>query len=268
MTTPSSASSRRIRHGLAFLALVVAMPAMASTPADIAHGATLYQGLCVTCHGFAGAGGDAPSLNRAQLVHAPDDDALRAILANGMPERGMPRVRRFTDPEVRQLVAYVRSLGLKPQPTLPGSPANGAQVYARLGCATCHIVQGQGGSLGPDLTSIGRMRGPDHLRLAIVDPPSALPRGTLSIPGRGYSEYLPVHVVTHDGRQVQGMRINEDAFTIQLRDLTNQVHSFRKTAVARIEKQLGTSLMPPLAAGLSRRDLDDLVAYVASLQGP
>jgi hypothetical protein len=94
-----------------------------------------------------------------------------------------------------------------------------------------------------------------------------LPRGTLPVPARGYSEYLPVLVVTREGQEVLGMRINEDAFTIQLRDLANQVHSFRKTAVARVEKQPGTSLMPDVSKQLSPGDLDDLVGYLTTLRG-
>src|SRR5262245_51429413 len=83
----------------------------ADSTTDIEQGGKLFQGMCVTCHGFAGAGGDAPSLNRPKLDRAPDDVALRAILTDGIPERGMPRVRRFTDNEIRLLTAYVRSLG-------------------------------------------------------------------------------------------------------------------------------------------------------------
>jgi cytochrome c oxidase cbb3-type subunit III len=240
----------------------------AQAAADLEQGKKLFQGMCVTCHGFEGAGGDAPSLNRPKLDRAPDDDALRAVIADGLPDRGMPRVRRLTNNELRQLVSYVRSLGRMPSSLPPSAnPRKGADIYKDLGCASCHIVNGQGGSLGPELTSIGRLRGVEYLRQGIVDPGAALPRGTLPIPARGFSEFLPVIVVTREGREVRGMRINEDNFTIQLRDGANKFSSFRKSELELIEKQPSKSLMPGFGNRLSGSDLNDLIAYLSSLRG-
>lgn len=253
-----------------FLA-VAAMPqrlSAAQAAADVEQGKKLFQGMCVTCHGFEGAGGDAPSLNRPKLDRAPDDDALRAVIADGLPDRGMPRVRRLTNNELRQLVSYVRSLGRMPSSLpLSANPRKGGEIYKELGCASCHIINGQGSSLGPELTSIGRLRGVEYLRQGIVDPGAVLPRGTLPIPARGFSEFLPVIVVTREGREVRGMRINEDNFTIQLRDAGNKFFSFRKTELELIEKQPSKSLMPSFANRLSGSDLNDLLAYLSSLRG-
>jgi cytochrome c oxidase cbb3-type subunit III len=256
--------------GALFLAAAVVPQRLsaAQAAADVEQGKKLFQGMCVTCHGFEGAGGDAPSLNRPKLDRAPDDDALRAVIADGLPDRGMPRVRRLTNNELRQLVSYVRSLGRMPSSLPPSANARkGGEIYKELGCASCHIVNGQGSSLGPELTSIGRMRGVEYLRQGIVDPGAALPRGTLPIPARGFSEFLPVIVVTREGREVRGMRINEDNFTIQLRDGANKFFSFRKSELELVEKQSGKSLMPSFGNRLSGSDLNDLIAYLSSLRG-
>src|SRR5437667_242123 len=85
-------------------------------------------------------------------------------------------------------------------------------------CVECHGAGGAGGDLGPDLTDIGFLRGAAYLREAVVDPGSSLPKGTLSVLSRGYAEYLPVRIVTRQGSEVGGIRVNEDAFTIQVRD--------------------------------------------------
>ena len=74
-------------------------------------------------------------------------------------------------------------------------------------------------------------------------------------------------VVTREGREVRGMRINEDNFTIQLRDGANKFFSFRKTELELIEKQAGKSLMPSFGNRLSGSDLNDLIAYLSSLRG-
>ncbi|HEX5110540.1 MAG TPA: c-type cytochrome [Vicinamibacterales bacterium] len=247
--------------------LAGATPARAGQDSDLDRGKSLFDNLCGNCHGASGAGNMAPPLNRPILRSAPDDQALRRIITEGIPERGMPRPRRTTENELRALVTYVRSLGHVERPPPSGNAERGAAHYQRLGCSSCHIVSGQGGGIGPELTIIGRLRGPEYLRQAVVEPGAALPIGTLMVPARGYSEFLPVQVVTRDGRTVRGVRLNEDVFTLQLRDAAGAFHSFRKSEVKSISKETGASLMPGYRSRLSAAELDDLVAYLASLGG-
>jgi cytochrome c oxidase cbb3-type subunit III len=239
----------------------------AQNNADIDGGRRLFQGMCVECHGAGGTGGDAPSLNRPRLNHAPDDTALANVIANGVPNTAMPRVRRFTQNELQQLVAYVRSLGKMAADRVPGDAKRGAAIYRTLACSSCHIVAGEGGNLGPDLSDIGFMRGAAYLREAVVDPGLSLPKGTLSVLSRGYAEYLPVRIVTRQGREVRGVRVNEDAFTIQVRDAAGRFYSLRKSDLEVVEKQAGKSIMPSFASRLTAPELTDLVAYLVSLRG-
>lgn len=251
------------------IALAVgAVPARvgAQNDADIDGGRRLFQGMCVECHGVGGAGGDAPSLNRPRLNHAPDDTALASVIANGIPNTAMPRIRRFTESELKQLVAYVRSVGKIAQDRIPGDAKRGAAIYKNLACSSCHIVAGEGGTLGPDLSDIGFLRGAAYLREAVVAPDSSLPKGTLSVLSRGYAEYLPVRVVTRQGREVRGIRVNEDAFTIQVRDAAGTFYSLRKSDLELLDKQAGKSIMPSFASRLTAPELTDLVAYLVSLR--
>jgi len=260
--------ARTFGASLVLVAVLLApIAARAQSAADIQGGKTLFSGMCVTCHGFDGTGGMGPPLNRPKLLLAPDEAALRNIISEGIPDRGMPRVRRVTDNEMRQLVAYVRSLGKTNRSPVTGNAQKGRDHYARLGCAGCHIINGQGGSLGPQLSDIGRLRGADYLRQAIVDPGAMLPRGTLPVPARGYVEFLPVRVVMKDGSEVRGVRLNEDVFTIQLREQSGAIRSIRKTNAEVIRKDAGTSLMPSFKDRLQGAELEDLVAYLASLGG-
>jgi cytochrome c oxidase cbb3-type subunit 3 len=234
---------------------------------DLEKGRQLFLGMCSRCHGAEGGGGEGPNLNRPVLSRAPDDQALAEVIRNGIPDRGMPRVRRFTDPELHAMVLYVRSLGRTAAVAITGSPEKGKAVYQRSGCSSCHIIDGEGGNLGPELSGVGAHRAPDYLRQAIVDPAAALPRGVMPIPGRGFNEFLPVRVVTRDGREVRGIRVNEDSFTIQVRDSSNQLYSFRKADLQTLDKEMGKSPMPDYKAGISGADLDDLVAYLSSRGG-
>ena len=255
---------------LTLAVLLAAAPARGQerySPDDVKAGGVMFAGLCVTCHGFNGTGGMGPPLTRPKLLNAPDDAALRAVISDGIPERGMPRVRRTTPDELRQLVAYVRSLGAVTSAPIKGNPAKGAQIYGSSGCANCHMIRGQGGVLGPVLTDVGYLRGAAYLREAVLNPGAVLPSGTLPIPARGYREYLPVRVIKADGSAVRGIRLNEDTFTLQVRDQAGRLHSFRKSETKAIQKEDGISLMPGYGDRVKGDDLDDLVAYLASLGG-
>jgi len=250
------------------LVLALTLQGAAAAPAaDVREGKKLFEGMCARCHGIDGTGDEGPALNRAALAHAATEDALREVIRDGIPDRGMPRVRRLTDGELSQLVAYVTSLGRSAPATSRGDVERGRAVYGRLGCASCHIVDGQGGSFGPELTQIGVQRGAGYLKQSVIGPAEALPRGLSLVPGRGFSEYLPVQIVTASGQTIRGVRINEDPFTIQLRDTSNQFHSFRKSELKSVEKEFGKSLMPGFRGRVTDVELDDLVAYLATLRG-
>jgi cytochrome c oxidase cbb3-type subunit 3 len=233
----------------------------------LAKGKQLFAGMCSRCHGLTGGGGEGPNLNRPVLEHAPDDMALLVVIRDGIPNTGMPRVRRMPDSELNGLVLYVRSLGKMQGAAPTGDPQKGRAVYTKLGCSACHTIAGDGGNFGPELTSVGTFRAPDYLRQAIVDPAATLPRGVMLIPGRGFNEYLPVRVVTHDGQEVRGVRVNEDSFTIQVKDQSSQLHSFRKADLQTLDKQIGTSLMPNYTGKASPSELGDLVAYLWAQRG-
>lgn len=237
-----------------------------SQVANVDAGKALFTGLCARCHGMEGTGDEGPALNRATLTRAGTDDTLREIIRDGIPDRGMPRVRSLSQNELDQLVAYVRSLGRAAATPVAGTIANGQAVYQRLGCAACHIIEGRGSSFGPDLSESGVKHERWFLKQSIIGPGESLPKNSLPVPGRGFTEYLPVRIVANDGREVRGIRINEDPFTIQLRDPANRFYSFRKADVKDIEKEFGQSFMPSYRGRLSDEDAEDLISYLKSLQ--
>lgn len=233
------------------------------------QGDLLYQAHCAGCHGPKGEGGSGPTLTVPTLTRASDDEMLRKIIAEGIPGTEMPR-SRINAEQVRQLAIFVRQIGQAAAERVTGDPKRGQELYqTKGGCVQCHTIQGPGGALGPDLTDIGLRRGVRHLREALTNPEADVPksynlyRTEISIP----ENYLEVRVVTKDGRRISGVRVNEDTFTLQLRDATNRVHSFFKADLAELHKDWGKSSMPSYRAVFTKEELDDVVAFLASLRG-
>jgi hypothetical protein len=72
--------------------------------------------------------------------------------------------------------------------------------------------------------------------------------------------------VTSQGGEIRGLRVNEDAFTIQVRDQAGKLYSLRKSDLDLLDKQTGQSLMPSFRNQLTPSTLTDLVAYLSSLR--
>jgi len=228
---------------------------VAAPPADIAAGKTIFESQCALCHGQTGAGGRGPSLNRPKLNKAPDDESLRKAIADGIPPE-MPGAWQLNPHDVASVAAYVRSLGTLPQEHLPGDAARGRSVYDSHACAACHMIAGQGEGYGPELTSVGARRNGAYLRRALVRPAEALPE-----------DFLYVSVSAKSGESVTGIRVNEDSFTIQIKDAAGRFHSFRKAELTELRRRTRETPMPSFEQSLSAADLDDLVAYLSSLRG-
>jgi putative heme-binding domain-containing protein len=239
-------------------------PIASPSPEDLAQGQRLFAAQCARCHGASGTGGMGPSLQRPKLGRAPDDEALLGIIQDGIPGTAMG-FASLSDLENAQVAAYVRSLGRLPLEAAPGDPVRGRLVYERAGCVTCHAIRGAGHASGPDLSEIGSRRGIAHLRQSLLDPPAAFPLLPLPYEPGGFVGYLPIVAVTRSGREVSGVRINEDSFSVQLRDAAGVLHSLRKSDLARLDRQPGTSVMPSYAESLSSTEIDDVVSYLASL---
>ncbi len=232
-------------------------------------GEALFRTHCSPCHGANGEGGRGANLRARRLAHAPDDAALSGVITNGIPGTQMPATR-MTPEENATLVAYVRGLGRSQTATVPGNVENGKRLFEGKGdCGRCHTVGAGVGRMGPDLTDIGARRGPAYLRTALTDPEVEVPENFASYRKLIYTpdNFLWVRAVTNDGKQIAGVRVDEDTFTIQIRDTRDQLYSFRKDELRELNKDWGKSPMPSYKSVFSESELQDLVAYLASLQG-
>ena len=133
------------------------------------------------------------------------------------------------------------------------SPYEGQKVFS-MACAVCHKLFGQGGQIGPELTTFKR----DDLEtmlLNIVNPSAEI--------REGYENFL---VTTKDGRTLSGFLADKDNRVVVLRGLDGENNVVEHEQIAEM-KAAGISLMPEgLLDVLEHQQVRDLFAYLRSTQ--
>jgi PQQ-dependent dehydrogenase (methanol/ethanol family) len=218
-----------------------------------------YQARCVGCHGEDGSGGGhGPGIVDVRRSRATSQEAVRALILKGIPGGGMPAFE-ISDEEARAIAAYVMRLK---QPAggvaAPGGGDSvaGERLFAAKGkCATCHMMRGRGGVIGPDLSNIGRDRTPAQIEEALRDPGAGRS-------GRRAPSYRAVTVRLRNGQTIRGIAKNESAFDLQLLALDGKLHLLLKDQVTEVIRE--KSLMPKVDA--SPAEMRNLVAYLSSLR--
>ena len=225
-----------------------------TTAADLEAGRKLYVGRCGHCHGKNGEGGRGATLNTGRFRNGSSDREIFLVIRNGIPNTEMPGTFSAPEAEVWRMVAYVRRLGRQgAQEPVKGDPVAGGLVYQKNGCASCHIIDGKGGVLGPDLSDIGAKRAVRHIRESIIEPSADIPL-----------DYRTVEVISITGGSSVGIHLNEDEYSIHMRDMKGDLRSFMKSELKEIK--LPRKSMMPEYASLSKDDLENLVGYLASLR--
>lgn len=222
----------------------------------IRAGMGMYRVRCADCHGIDARGIRSPDLTQV-WASGRSDDGLFRTLRMGVPGSEMPSVGvRTPDDDVWKILAYLRTLAA-PAPNDPprGNAAAGEPIF-KAQCAGCHRADGRGGRLGPDLSRVGVARTRAALTRQI--------RGAVEEFRPGYE---PVTLTAPDGRQIHGVKKNEDLFSVQVMDTRERIQGYLKEDMREVAD--GTqSAMPTFdLSRLSDRDLDDLLAYLATLRG-
>ena len=234
------------------LSLAQADPLEGLSPVE---GKRLFDGQCAVCHGIGGGGSTGPSLQKPVLPRAASNADLVRVIKEGIPNTQMPGAWQMTEHEASLVAAYIRSIGKVEQAPITGDATRGEDIYKKSGCANCHIVSGTGRGFGPELTSIGIRRGAAHLKQSITEPAADVA-----------PEFLTVRLTTKDNRQIKAYRVNEDSFTIQVKDSSLRYQSFQKKDLQKVERLPQESLMPSYKTRFQPGQLDDLVAYLAGLR--
>jgi putative heme-binding domain-containing protein len=164
---------------------------------------------------------------------------------------------KFDAAEVSGVIAYLRNMNtFDPASVKPGDSRRGQTVFDGKGrCGTCHRVNGKGPRSAPDLSDVGSVRSAGSLQRSLVDPSSQM-----------MPINRPVRAVMKDGTVINGRRLNEDTYSVQLIDDQERLRSLTK-ADLREYTILTTSPMPSFKDTLSADELADVMAYLLSLKG-
>ena len=121
-------------------------------------------------------------------------------------------------------------------------------------CLKCHVVNGVGGKIGPDLSGIGKKASKENLFESMILPSKAIA-----------DQYLSWKVDTDDGQSIVGLLMGETETEITIRDANGKDYKFPAKGTEK-KKQL-TSIMPEgLIATLTEDELVDVVEYLFTLR--
>lgn len=222
----------------------------------LANGKRAFESVCAPCHGLNGKGGErAPDIaTKPEIVRLSDDETSK-ILRKGILQKGMPSFASLGRAKLSEVLSYLRTLqGRDKTSSATANTGEGKEIFAGKGsCSQCHMFNGAGGFLGPDLSDYGASHSADDIRNAIVRADKR--------PG---SRKGLATAKTKDGRQICGLVRNEDNFSVQLQTLDGTFHSLEKSSLSELTFD-STPVMPgDYDSKLNKAELDQLVVYLMS----
>ncbi len=220
---------------------------------DVQTGQRIFNSQCAICHGVGAIGGDVgPDLTTGEFENASTDTGLFNVISGGVPGTAMIGINsNRTDQTVWQIVAYLRSF-TGDRVEVDGDATLGGQLF-RGNCTGCHVIDGEGGRQGPDLSTIGSRRDPDQLLSDLVEADE-----------RVQPRWWTMRVTHLDGTRIEGLRMNEGTYSVRILDTEDNLWSLQKRDL-RVSERIETSTMPSYGTRFSEGQLENLVAYLYGL---
>jgi putative heme-binding domain-containing protein len=220
------------------------------------EGPRTFETICAGCHGLDGKGSErGPDIvSRPETLRLSDAETLQ-ILEKGEPAAGMPAFGLLGSGKLKAVLSHLRTLqGKGTAVAVTGNPQRGKSIFfGKARCSECHMIDGAGGFLGPDLTQYALSRSPAEIRGAITNP------GGDAAPQKGLA-----YVTTRDGKKYEGVTRNEDNFSMQLQSLDGTFHLLAKSEIERVELSRQPLMPADYNSALNTHELDDLVSYLVA----
>ena len=176
------------------------------------------------------------------------------------------RLRASNNPEIRQsaLELFPAPTGAAKKPLPPlnelvarkGNATRGHEVFKVKGtCANCHIVNGAGKNVGPDLSEIGSKLSREAMLVSILDPSAGI--------SHNFENYA---AVTSSGQVINGLLVSRTDAQVVLKDAQGIERTIPGNELEQLKK-LDKSLMPDnLHEQLSEEELVDLLEFSMTLR--
>ena len=142
-----------------------------ATRDTVERGHVFFADNCGICHGEDARGTDrGPNLTTGQFKHGSSDADVFRTITHGVPGTIMPANDLPAD-QVWSIIVFLRSTVVASRSVVTGSREAGEKYFWNAGkCGDCHMVNGRGGVLGPDLSQIGASRTVEYLTSKLRDP--------------------------------------------------------------------------------------------------
>ncbi|MGO8718584.1 MAG: PQQ-binding-like beta-propeller repeat protein [Acidobacteriaceae bacterium] len=215
----------------------------------------IYAVQCSLCHGADAHGGEyGPALAGNNDLRGKSVSWFHDVIKNGIPSGGMPAFN-LPPADLDAVAELLQSFNVQAaESTASGDSTAGEQYFFGPGkCASCHMVDGRGAAVGPDLSRVARERTVPEIRASLLEPSAHVTPG-----------YESVTVRLRNGQTLHGFARSQSNFEIALQDMDGRFHLLRKNQVLSVSKD-PQSPMPPVHA--SPEELDNLMAYLSGLTG-
>ncbi|MBI5802295.1 MAG: c-type cytochrome [Verrucomicrobia bacterium] len=138
-----------------------------------------------------------------------------------------------------------------------GDAKRGAEVFSRetVGCAKCHVVNGQGVDFGPALSEIGSKLGKDALLESILDPSAGI--------SFGFEAWT---IETKSGEEIFGLLVSETGEDVSVKTVGGAVTKLKKSDVAKRHPSKLSSMPAGLQQAITVQELADLLDYLGTLK--
>jgi cytochrome c oxidase cbb3-type subunit 3 len=236
-------------------------------PAAIAAGQSQFIQNCAHCHGADAKGGQGegpgPNLVASGNVRRDSDATLFSIIHNGIPGSAMPSFS-LADHQIWQLVSFVRSLGARAidLPVSGNVAAGRAIFFGKGGCSSCHMIHGEGGFLGPDLTNVGAARRLDQIRDSVLKSTRAA-SDTGDLYGDPLAGYRPVLLKLNDGQTIEGIAKHYSNYSVEILDKDGKLHLLHGDAIQNVVFKEKSWMPDDYSKRLTPTEIRDLLAFLS-----
>jgi putative heme-binding domain-containing protein len=238
-------------------------------PSLISKGEKLFRKKksCFACHQLEDEGGIVgPDLSRAGFSYTPE--WIFTWIGNPQkvkPESKMPNLGLDND-ECRAITAFLTSLNVEKMRkkwdvylSPSGDPVQGKKLFfdseGKANCGKCHMVNGKGGKVGPQLSFVGTSRTKDFLLESILKPKAVITSG-----------YSSILILTKKGKFITGVKKNEDDSSIDLMDKEGNALHISKAEIKKYKTQKISTMPGNFEDILTQEEIRNLLAYLSSLK--